>query len=197
MEGKIYKDWQIIDQVPHEARLVRRGIDFGYSNDPAAIMDVYQYNGGYILDEQLYRKGMLNKPLADFVANLEEPQTLIIADSAEPKSIDELKSYGLTILPANKGADSIRNGIATVQGQRISVTKRSANLINEYRTYMWRFDRDGRQLTEPEGGNDHALDAVRYAITSLLTTLEDDFDYDAFEKQEMSANTAIYDEIGV
>lgn len=197
VEGKIYKDWQIIDQVPHEARLVRRGIDFGYSNDPAAIMDVYQYNGGYILDEQLYRKGMLNKPLADFVANLEEPQTLIIADSAEPKSIDELKSYGLTILPANKGADSIRNGIATVQGQRISVTKRSANLINEYRTYMWRFDRDGRQLTEPEGGNDHALDAVRYAITSLLTTLEDDFDYDAFEKQEMSANTAIYDEIGV
>lgn len=171
MELKIYKDWAIIEEVPHEARLVRRGLDFGYSNDPAALIDVYYYNGGYILDEQLCRKGMLNKPVADFISSLKEPQMLVIADSAEPKSIDELKSYGLTVSPAAKGPDSIRNGIATVQNERISVTKRSANIIREYRGYMWRVDRDGKQLAEPEGGNDHTLDAIRYAITSLKTTL--------------------------
>lgn len=181
MELKIYNDWQIIDTVPHEARLVRRGLDFGYSNDPAALIDVYYYNGGYILDEQLYRKGMLNKPLADFIQNLESPNTLVIADSAEPKSIDELNSYGIVILPAVKGADSVRNGIVTVQGERISVTKRSTNILREYRTYLWRVDRDGRQLTEPEGGNDHALDAIRYALTSLLGNhLEDDDEEDDF-----------------
>lgn len=197
MELKIYKDWAIIDEIPHEARLVRRGLDFGYSNDPASLIDVYYYNGGYILDEQLYRKGMLNKPLADFVANLTAPETIVVADSAEPKSIDELKSYGLTILPANKGADSVRNGIATVQAQRISVTKRSGHLIREYRGYLWRCDRDGKQLTIPEAGNDHALDAVRYAITSLLTTLEDEFDHDAFEKLELSTRDVTNSEIGV
>ena len=181
MELKIYNDWQIIDTVPHEARLVRRGLDFGYSNDPAALIDVYYYNGGYILDEQLYRKGMLNKPLADFIQNLESPNTIVIADSAEPKSIDELNSYGIIILPAVKGSDSIRNGIITVQGERISVTKRSTNILREYRTYLWRVDRDGRQLPEPEGGNDHALDAIRYALTSLLgNNLEDDDDEDDF-----------------
>jgi phage terminase large subunit len=181
MELKIYNDWQIIDTVPHEARLVRRGLDFGYSNDPAALIDVYYYNGGYILDEQLYRKGMLNKPLADFIQNLESPNTLVIADSAEPKSIDELNSYGIIILPAVKGSDSVRNGIITVQGERISVTKRSTNILREYRTYLWRVDRDGRQLPEPEGGNDHALDAIRYALTSLLgNNLEDDDEEDDF-----------------
>lgn len=197
VEGKIYKDWQIIDTVPHEARLVRRALDFGYSNDPAALVDIYYYNGGYIFDQQLYRKGMLNKPIADFITNLDEPQTLVIADSAEPKSIAELQGYGINILPADKGQDSIRNGIATVQAQRISMTKRSVDLIREYRQYMWRFDRDGRQLTEPEEGNDHALDAVRYGIVSLTTDVEDDFDYDAFEEEELSTSDMIHDEIGV
>lgn len=197
VEGKIYKDWQIIDTVPHEARLVRRGLDFGYSNDPASLIDIYYYNGGYILDEQLYRKGMLNKALADFITNLEEPQTIVIADSAEPKSIDELKVYDLTVLPCSKGADSIRNGIATVQGMRISITSRSHNLKREYRGYMWRFDKDGKQLTEPEGGNDHALDAARYGLVSLSTVIEDSFDYDAFERAELAEKDTIYSEIGV
>lgn len=167
-ELKIYSDWALIDTVPHEARLVRRGLDFGYSNDPAALIDVYYYNGGYILDEQLYRKGMLNKPLADFINNLPEPNTMVVADSAEPKSIDEISGYGVMIVPAVKGPDSIRMGIATVQAQRISMTRRSYNLIKEYQLYMWKIDRDGIQLAIPESGNDHALDAVRYALTSLL-----------------------------
>jgi phage terminase large subunit len=169
IEGRIYKDWQIIDSIPYEARLERRGLDFGYSVDPTAIVDVYYYNGGYILDEQCYRKGLLNKPIADLIANYKEPDTLVIADSAEPKSIDEIKLYGINILPAVKGQGSISTGIAFVQGQKISVTSRSINLLKEYRSYMWKTDRaTGSFIKDPEEGMDHLLDAVRYALNSIL-----------------------------
>ena len=92
---KIYKDWNVIDEIPHEARLVARWLDFGYTNDPSSIGDVYEYNGGYIVDEGMYQRGMLNKPLADFILAQNQPQTLVIADSAEPKSIDEIRSFGV------------------------------------------------------------------------------------------------------
>ena len=167
VEGKIYTNWKIIDDIPHEARLERRGLDFGYSNDPTAIVDVYYYNGGYILDEQLYRKGMSNKDLADYVQNLDKPSTVVVADSAEPKSIDELKLYGLAVLPAQKGPGSLTQGIQYVQDQQISVTKRSVNLIKEYRNYLWMTDKEGRIINVPEGGNDHALDALRYALETF------------------------------
>ena len=165
VEGKIYKDWAIVDSIPHEARLERYGLDFGYSNDPTAIVGIYYYNGGYILDEITFKKGLLNKQIADILKG--EKEALIIADSAEPKSIDEIKSYGLLIQGADKGKDSIVNGINTVQEQRISVTRRSTNIINEYRNYLWKTDKDGKILNVPEGGFDHSLDAVRYGISSL------------------------------
>lgn len=171
VEGKIYKDWNIIDEIPHEARLERRGLDFGYTNDPTAIVDIYYYNGGYILDEVCYQKGMSNKQITDVIKNLEP--ILIIADSAEPKSIDEIRLYGINIMPAVKGAGSINQGIQYVQQQRISVTKRSGNLIKEYRNYLWATDKTGKILNEPEGGLDHALDAVRYAFTSLAPKQHD------------------------
>lgn len=167
VEGKIYKNWRLIDEVPHEARLERRGLDFGYSNDPAALIDIYYLNGGYIFDEQLYQLGLSNKRIADFNSNLEDPQTLVIADSAEPKSIDELKLYGVNVIGANKGPGSIHQGISYLQDQKISVTKRSVNLIKEYRSYLWATDKDGNQLDVPEGGFDHGLDAVRYGMESL------------------------------
>lgn len=168
-EGKIYTDWKLdLEEVPHEARLERRGLDFGYAHDPSAIVDVYRYNDGFILDEQLYQKGMHNKELADFIKNLERPQTVVIADSAEPKSIDEIKMHGVPIMPASKGQGSLNQSIQFLQGQRISVTKHSINLIKEYRNYLWKTDKDGKILPIPEPGNDHALDAARYAIASLF-----------------------------
>lgn len=165
VEGKIYKDWHIIDEIPHEARLERRGLDFGYTNDPTAIVDIYYYNGGYILDEVCYQKGMSNKQIADVIKD--QDQVMVIADSAEPKSIDEIRLYGINMMPAVKGAGSISQGIQFVQQQRISVTKRSDNIIKEYRNYLWATDKQGKILNEPEGGLDHALDAIRYAFTSL------------------------------
>lgn len=165
IEGKIYRDWKIIDEVPHEARLERYGLDFGYTNDPTAIVAVYYFNGGYILDEVVYQKGLSNKQIADTLLN--QKKALCIADSAEPKSIDEIRSYGVNIQPTLKGKDSVRQGIQLVQDLQISITKQSVNIIKEYRNYLWETDRDGRVLNEPEHIWSHSMDATRYALTSI------------------------------
>ena len=164
-EGRIFKDWQMVDDVPHEARLERYGLDFGYSNDPTAIVAIYRYNGGFILDEITYQKGLTNKQIADILNN--QPKTLVIADSAEPKSIDEIASYGINIQPSQKGQGSVLQGIQYVQDQRISVTKRSLNLLKEYRNYLWITDKDGKIINEPSPIFNHALDSVRYGMESL------------------------------
>jgi phage terminase large subunit len=174
VEGKIYRNWLIIDDIPHEARLERLGLDFGYSNDPSAIVAVYYYNGGYILDEITYQKGLSNKQLADIINNIEK-KCIVIADSAEPKSIDEIRGYGITILPTKKGTDSVRQGIQFVQDQAVSVTKRSVNIIKEYRNYLWKTDKDGKILNEPEHTFSHSMDAIRYALTSIETKTEDTY----------------------
>lgn len=166
VEGKIYKNWKIIEDIPDGARLERYGLDFGYSNDPASIVAIYYFNGTYIVDEILFLKGMRNKQLADTLLALEE--ALVIADSAEPKSIDEIKDFGINILPTVKGPDSVRNGIQVVQNQKIRVTSRSINVIKEYRNYLWITDKDGKILNEPEEGYDHSMDAIRYAICSII-----------------------------
>lgn len=174
LEGRIYKEWQFIEEIPHEARLERYGLDFGYTNDPTAIVAIYYYNGGWILDEKVYKKGMSNKEIADTLKAM--PEKLIIADSAEPKSIDELRSYGLNVMPCEKGKDSVNNGIQLVQDQPISVTKSSLNLIKEYRNYLWVVDKDGKTLNVPTDFNNHLMDALRYAL-STLGRLKQETDY--------------------
>jgi phage terminase large subunit len=167
-EGRVYTGWQIIDEIPHEARLERYGLDFGYSNDPSAIVAIYYHNGGYILDEITYQKGLSNKQLADILKN--QPLSLVVADSAEPKSIDELKLYGVNVIPVTKGRDSVVQGIAYVKDQRISITKRSVNGIKEYRNYLWQTDKDGRILNVPIDLWNHFLDATRYGFEGLRST---------------------------
>lgn len=166
IEGKIYNDWRIIDELPHEAQLIRYGLDYGYTNDPTAIVAIYKYNNGFIWDEVTYQKGLSNRQIADILLN--QPKALVVPDSAEPKSNDELVSYGVNILPANKGRGSVQQGIQYVQSQRISVTKRSTNIIREYRNYLWRTDRNGKFIVpnEPEHAFSHSMDAGRYAMES-------------------------------
>ena len=166
-EGRIYKGWNVIEDIPHEARLERRGLDFGFSNDPAVIVDIYYYNGGYILDEQLYRKGMLNKDIADKLNNIDQPQTLVIADSAEPKSIEEISGYGVNIIGANKGQGSVKRGIDWVQTQKISYTRRSINIGKSYSNYVWKTDKDGTIINEPDHFWSDGMDAVRYGFDGL------------------------------
>ena len=185
-EGRIFTDWQMIDKVPHEARLERNGMDFGYSNDPSSIVAIHKYDGGFILDEILHRKGMSNKQLADTLLNASN--TLTIADSAEPKSIDEIRSYGVNILPSQKGQGSVLQGIQYVQDQRISVTKRSLNIIKAYRNYLWETDKEGKIINVPEHTFSDAMDAVRYGLESLKPT-EDVVD--------LPDDTAMFSEEGI
>jgi phage terminase large subunit len=166
VEGKIYKGWEIIDEIPHQAHLERYGLDFGYSNDPTAIVAIYRYNGGFILDEITYQTGLSNKQIADIILS-QENKALVVADSSEPKSIDEIKTYGINITGATKGTGSVNQGIQFVQDQKISITKRSVNTIKEYRNYLWMTDKDGKIINEPIDMFNHAMDAIRYALRTL------------------------------
>jgi len=158
LEGVIFSNWQQIDKLPNEARLIGIGLDFGYTNDPTAIIEVYNYNGKRILNELKYQTGMLNSDIAKVLPN----NVPIYADSAEPKSIDEIRRYGKTIKGVTKGKDSINYGIDIMQQQDYLVTKDSTNLIKELRSYIWDIDKQGIKLNKPIDHFNHAIDALRY-----------------------------------
>ena len=181
VEGKVYTGWQQIDEIPHEAKKIGRGLDFGYSNDPTAATDIYYYNGGYIFDELIYRKGMHNSEIA---TALKEGDILTVADSAEPKSIDEIKSYGITIVGAEKGKDSVNHGVQIMQDQQISVTRRSHNIWREYMNYLWDKDKAGTMLNKPEKGFDHALDGIRYFLARHLAKQQDTSVVDFYNRRK-------------
>lgn len=170
-EGMVYEKWQQIDAIPEGARLERFGLDFGYTNDPTALIALYYYDQGYIVDEILYQKGLSNKQIADVILN-QPKQAMVIADSAEPKSIDEIRSYGINIQPAVKGQGSINQGIALTQAEHIRVTKRSVNIIKENRNYLWEKDQDDKPTGSPIAIWNHSMDAIRYAMTSVAVLIK-------------------------
>lgn len=166
-EGRIFTDWDIIDDIPHEAKLVRYGLDFGYSNDPTAIPGVYVWNNSLIFDQVAYQTGLMNPDIAAILKNQE--RQIIVADSAEPKSIDELIAFGLPVIAASKGAGSVLQGIQAVQDKRVAVTKRSIDILKEYRNYLWMTDKNGKTINEPSPFKNHMMDAIRYAVQSITT----------------------------
>lgn len=173
VEGKIYKGWKLDVDLPHEARLERRGLDFGFANDPACLVDIYSYNGGYIIDELMFRLGMKNRQIADVILNQPDPNVLCVADSAEPKSIAEMYEYGVSIIGSEKGPGSVRQGIQWVQSQQISITKRSQNIRKAYNNYMWKTDKEGKILPEPDHYLSDAMDAIRYGLESFRPRKEE------------------------
>ena len=160
LQGAVYNNYTIIDTLPSEARLIGIGLDFGYSADPTAIIEIYQYNNKRILHEKVYQTKMLNSDIAKVLPI----DVMIIADSAEPKSIEEIRraKHGILIKGATKGRDSISYGIDVMQRQDYLVTKSSTNLIKELRSYCWDVDKSGKRLNKPIDQYNHALDAVRY-----------------------------------
>lgn len=188
VEGKIYKGWTQLDEIPDDARLKRKGLDFGYSNDPSALLDVYVWNNSFIWDELLYRKGMSNSDLAAVIKQGDD--ALVVADSAEPKSIAELESYGISIVGSQKGPGSVLQGIQYVQDQTIYVTKRSLNIWKEYRNYLWMTDKEGKIINEPQGFMDHLMSAGRYAMETLRPHDDDDDDFP--QEQLFDPETGLY-----
>lgn len=173
-EGRVF-DWRVIPSVPYEARFIRRGMDFGFTNDPTGILGLYSYNGGYILDEECYQKGMMNPTIADYIGALPHPSVSIIADSSEPKSIAEIrvagKPYEVSILGAQKWPNSKRDSANFVKTLPISITARSTNLRKEVEQYLWVEDRiSGKPTNELPDGNDHLIDAAFYALNPLVVS---------------------------
>ena len=167
LEGVIFKDWKQLDKIPNEAKLVGRGMDFGYTNDPTTITDIYQWNDEYIFDERIYRTGLTNPEIwREFKSLGIDNSIYTVADSAEPKSIQELSSLGMKIIGATKGADSIMYGIQRMQENKFYVTSNSLNIIKELRAYTWAVDREGNKLNKPIDNFNHAIDGIRYFFTS-------------------------------
>jgi phage terminase large subunit len=167
LEGVCIPDWKEIDKIPNEARLLCGGMDFGYSVDSSTYIRLYKWNNAYIFDQMLYRKGMHNRDISLFLTNQNVKEN-IYADSAEPKSIAELKNYGHSVYPVTKGRDSIIYGINLINQNEIYVTRRSKNLIKELQGYIWAKDKEGNDLQKATGEHPDCIDAARYALMMQL-----------------------------
>lgn len=173
LEGLVYSGWQMITDIPKESQLLGYGLDFGYTNDPTAIVKVFKYNDGYILDEVCYQTGMKNQDIADLILSESLQGVLGVADSSEPKSIAEIADNGIIIKGANKKSGEPKKSynqwaISKIQELTINYTANSKNLQREYLSYMWDTDRTGKSLNVPEDGNDHILDAAKYKLIDLI-----------------------------
>jgi phage terminase large subunit len=167
LEGVVFNNWKTIDSIPKEAEYLGAGLDFGFTADQTAMVGVYRWNNQIILDELIYQSGLLNSDIIKLIKH--DKRNIIYADSAEPKSIEEIRRAGFNIKPVSKGADSINFGINVLQQQDILVTSQSMNLIKELRTYCWDKDKTGKQLNKPVDYMNHAIDAVRYFAMMSLT----------------------------
>ena len=157
-------------EIPKDATLLSLGLDFGFTNDPSALIAVYQSGEYLYLDELIYQTGMTNADLANRFRDLQiDRRTEIFADSAEPKSIQELHRMGWNIKPTQKGGDSVNAGIDMLKRHRLFVTSRSKNLEKELQNYKWVEDKNGNLLNKPIDAFNHAIDAVRYAAYNKLS----------------------------
>lgn len=167
IEGTIFTDFEIIDKIPEDARLLGHGVDFGYSNDPCAVIALYKWNEDIIVDEIVYQTGLLNSELSNLLKTNEVTGEMF-CDSAEPKSIQELKRMGHNARAVEKGKDSVNYGIQILQQKHMFVTRRSRNLLDEFSKYMWKKNRDGGYEKTPIDAYNHACDALRYIAMSKL-----------------------------
>lgn len=165
LEGNIYSGWEQLDKI--DGKLVRYGLDFGFSNDETAMVGIYDLGENKLgVVELLYKKGMLGSQYAETLMSQNiDPNVLIVADSARPEIIAEIKNAGFRIVGADKNPGSVKRGIDRVSQRQILYY--GQNLKREYLSYAWRKKRSGEILDEPEDGNDHLMDALRYAIDDL------------------------------
>lgn len=167
IQGVIYNDITIVDKMPETYKGRWLGLDFGY-NDPTALLDVRLSEGKLWIDEVLYHQHLTNHDIHKAIASSGMLGVQIIADSAEPKSIEELRRLGCRIEPARKGSDSVRVGISTLQRYNLCVTRRSANVRKELNNYKWKVDSTGNVTNEPVDMFNHSLDALRYVALNRL-----------------------------
>jgi|TARA_A100001391_G_scaffold142552_1_gene100304 phage terminase large subunit len=171
-EGQIFDNWKWIDYnefVDKNSSEVVYGLDWGYSNDPTGIVEVRRKNDRLYVHELLYKKGLTNQDIYNEIKNLGLEEELFICDSAEPKSLEDMKRLGLYCKPSTKGSGSVMNGIQIIKEYDVFASKQSKNLLQEYQYYIWESNKDGQTINKiKQNGMDHLMDAFRYAVTTGL-----------------------------
>jgi phage terminase large subunit len=157
------------NSIPDSATFLSYGMDFGFTNDPTTLIEIWKQGDDIYLNELIYQTGLTNRDINDKLKQFEIGKKEIYADSAEPKSIEELYRFGWNIKPATKGQGSINIGIDTMKRYRINVTKNSINMIKEFRNYKWQEDKNGVVLNIPVDMFNHTIDAVRYGLYDKLS----------------------------
>jgi phage terminase large subunit len=178
LDGVVFNNWTQCDKIPKDAEFISYGLDWGFTNDPTSLIEVYRYESKIYVNELIYQTQLTN---SDIVAKLKaldvKTSQCIVADSAEPKSIQDLTNAGYYVEPARKGPDSIKASIDRLQQYSIVVTKNSLNLIKELRQYKWAKDREGKALNAPEDVMNHAIDCLRYVGLNKLSQYENSGEY--------------------
>lgn len=179
VDGLVYENWreEAFDHTSekfkkeHPNLISAFGLDFGYTNDPSALFcGLLDLNNKqlFVFDE-MYEKGMSNKKIAERITDMGYSKERITADSAEPKSIDELKGLGLRVKGAAKGKDSISNGIQWIQDLKVIVHPRCVNFLTEISNYTWDKDKFNNKLNRPIDNFNHLMDAMRYALEKYIS----------------------------
>jgi phage terminase large subunit len=181
LQGSIF-EFKQVDEIPKEAEFISYAIDWGFTNDPTALIEAYRFNGELYVNELIYSTGLTNSDIINKLKELNIPKhKSIVADSAEPKSIEDIYRGGYSgIKGANKGKDSVLNSIVTLKDFKLNITKSSINLIKELRTYVWERDKEGKNTNQPIDFNNHAIDALRYiALNKLKKSSEYNYGFKA------------------
>lgn len=170
IEGLVFRNFEIIEDVPLGAELIGVGMDFGFTNDPTTVIKVFRWDGCLIVDELLYETNLTNAAIIQRLKSFGITRQMgIVADSAEPKSIKEIELGGFTIEGAEKGPDSIINGIDKMkQFPKILITRRSTNTIKEFRNYKWSVDSTGKTINKPVDFFNHTIDPIRYVLLNKV-----------------------------
>lgn len=169
ISGLVLTNWVLCDAIPPDAKLLACGLDFGFTNDETGCLEVYQQNGELWVNELFYQTGLTNPDIARLLHKRGvSKNTPIVADSAEPKSVEELRRLGWNITGAIKGPDSVQLSIDILRRYRINVTRGSMNLQNELNRYQWRTDRNGKTLNDPVDTCNHLIDPLRYVALNKL-----------------------------
>lgn len=165
LEGLIFAEginWHITDSMPGDYKERLYGMDFGFSVDPASIIDIRYSDGNIYVSEILYKLNQTNQDLIPYL------DIKTVADSAEPKSIEEIRRAGVDIIPAMKGPGSINTGIKRLKEFNIYVDKRSINIIKEFRNYKWATNKHDEMTVKPIDNFNHAIDAIRYGVFEMF-----------------------------
>lgn len=167
IEGLVLRNWVVVDGIPSDAKHLGTGLDFGFTNDPTAVVEVYEQNGELWIRELMYETGQTNQDIASRFKGYDK---YIICDSAEPKSIEELRRSGLKVEPATKGKDSINISIDILRSKRLNITRDSIYLRKELGAYKYKVDKlTGKSLNEPIDSFNHLIDALRYVALNRLS----------------------------